>query len=383
MQRGAKSLAAITGVAKSLLGLRQTRVGGFEVAEAFGQRFSYWREPYHYLGACPTLFSIHIQNVPTSRRWPPEVRIPEAARLLTTKAPAVSAGWQAKRLQAAIDRRSRALARARARKAQSGPPATALPGSNPPVTDTIPVVAGQPLPIPTTSEAEAAMAPVVARAAIGATRDIEWANVLLGFEQANKYSLRDNTGALVGFIAEEASSLSGVIFRQLLGRRRYFKASVFDVSGREVFRLKRPFYFISSNMVVETPDGQVIGEVKQRWHLWRRNYDLYYQKKQFAAVEAGFLSWNFELKDERGGPMAAINRDWSGFGKELFTDAGMYAIHLGDAVPSREDVEARARGAGEKLLEPPAPDSRPQSSELCKPRVRTLLPCWWFAHGRC
>lgn len=28
-------------------------------------------------------------------------------------------------------------------------------------------------------------------------------------------------------------------------------------------------------MFVEDGSGNIIGEVQQRWHLWRRNYDLY------------------------------------------------------------------------------------------------------------
>lgn len=39
--------------------------------------------------------------------------------------------------------------------------------------------------------------------------------------------------------------------------------------------MRRPFYFINSSMFIEDGNGQVIGEVQQRWHLWRRNYDLY------------------------------------------------------------------------------------------------------------
>ena len=39
--------------------------------------------------------------------------------------------------------------------------------------------------------------------------------------------------------------------------------------------MRRPFYFINSSMFVEDGSGNIIGEVQQRWHLWRRNYDLY------------------------------------------------------------------------------------------------------------
>lgn len=40
----------------------------------------------------------------------------------------------------------------------------------------------------------------------------------------------------------------------------------------------------------------------------RRNYDLYVDKRQFAAIRSGFLSWDFELHDEVGRPLAKIDR---------------------------------------------------------------------------
>ena len=54
-------------------------------------------------------------------------------------------------------------------------------------------------------------------------------------------------------------------------------------------------------MYVENGSGDVLGEIQQRWHLWRRNYDLYLNKAQFARIEGNFLAWEFELKDEKGG----------------------------------------------------------------------------------
>lgn len=60
-------------------------------------------------------------------------------------------------------------------------------------------------------------------------------------------------------------------------------------------------YLISSTMYVESGDGHPIGEIQQRWHLYKRNYDLYMNKKQFAAIAGTFLAWEFELKDEQGG----------------------------------------------------------------------------------
>ena len=85
-----------------------------------------------------------------------------------------------------------------------------------------------------------------------------------------------------------------------------------------------------SRLFIEDGKGAVVGEVHQRWHLWKRKYDLYLGKRQFAAIEGGFLAWEFALRDSDGGVLALIDRNFQGFGKELFTDAGKYVIHFGE-----------------------------------------------------
>ncbi|XP_010467053.1 PREDICTED: altered inheritance rate of mitochondria protein 25-like [Camelina sativa] len=181
---------------------------------------------------------------------------------------------------------------------------------------------------PKTSE-EVKIATLLARSNLLVTRDIEWANLVLGFEQENRYIVVDvcYPQAPVGSIREQ----SNLIARQLLRTRRPFVASITDALGNELFRVRRPFWWITSSIYAEI-DGEEIGVVHRRWHLWRRIYDLYLGNTQFAVVEnPGFWNWTFTVKDADGEVLAQIDRDWRGFGFEIFTDAGQYVIRFGKA----------------------------------------------------
>ncbi|KAL8464930.1 hypothetical protein ACS0TY_034424 [Phlomoides rotata] len=188
---------------------------------------------------------------------------------------------------------------------------------------------------------ESMVAPLLARSNLLITRDIEWANLVLGFEQENRYAIVDvcfpQTPA--GYIREQ----SNVIARQLLRQRRPFIAYITDGLGNELFRVRRPFWWITSSIYAEI-NGKEIGVVHRRWHLWRRIYDLYLGNKQFAVVEnPGFWNWTFTMKDIDGNVLAEVDRDWRGFGFEIFTDAGQYVIRFGSAnagvVPAPEVQE--------------------------------------------
>ncbi|RDX77552.1 hypothetical protein CR513_42315, partial [Mucuna pruriens] len=182
------------------------------------------------------------------------------------------------------------------------------------------------------SPQEAKVAPLLARSNLLITRDIEWANLVLGFEQENRYAIVDACypQSPVGYIREQ----SNVITRQLLRLRRPFVAYITDALGNELFRVRRPFWWITSSIYAEI-DGKEVGVVHRRWHLWRRIYDLYLGNKQFAVVEnPGLWNWTFTLKDIDGEVLAQIDRDWRGFGFEILTDAGQYVIRFGSSDPS-------------------------------------------------
>lgn len=190
------------------------------------------------------------------------------------------------------------------------------------------------------SPEEARVAPLLARSNLLITRDIEWANLVLGFEQENRYAMVDvcYPQSPVGFIREQ----SNVIMRQLLRLRRPFVAYIVDAMGNELFRVRRPFWWITSSIYAEV-NGKEVGVVHRRWHLWRRVYDLYLGNKQFAAVEnPGFWNWTFTLKDIDGKVLAEIDRDWRGFGFEIFTDAGQYVIRFGSSDPNSKSGPAKA-----------------------------------------
>ena len=110
-----------------------------------------------------------------------------------------------------------------------------------------------------------------------------------------------------------------------------------------------------------TPGGEPVldtfSEAQQRWHLWRRRYDLFLRQDlsanaptpqtdgvtfehtlsktnehppeaqlehfvQFAKIDEGFWAWHFTLRDSRGEELASISRAFRGFGREIFTDTG-------------------------------------------------------------
>ncbi|CAG8659887.1 877_t:CDS:2, partial [Paraglomus brasilianum] len=169
---------------------------------------------------------------------------------------------------------------------------------------------------------------ILANSALVVTRQLEMLNIFLGFEQANKYAILDPDGHNVGYIAEQQASFTALLLRQAFRTHRSFTAVVMDANGNVIVKLWRPFAWINSRLFVSTAEGEPIGEVQQQWHLWRRCYNLFVKRRQFAKIDGGFWTWSFTLEDERSGVLGKVDRNFRGFGREIFTDTGQYVIRM-------------------------------------------------------
>lgn len=128
--------------------------------------------------------------------------------------------------------------------------------------------------------------------------------VILGSHQW--LTIANENEDILGYIAEESQGFLSLFSRQLFRTHRPFRALVMDRFGSPILwvsirppyfstslytylqtQLRRPFAWINSRMFVQrlhehnpyTPEGEPVldtfAEVQQRWHLWRRKYDLF------------------------------------------------------------------------------------------------------------
>ena len=78
---------------------------------------------------------------------------------------------------------------------------------------------------------------ILSNSAIVVTRQLELMNVMLGFEQANKYVIMDPKGGHIGYMAEKDLGMGSMMARQAFSTHRSFTTHVFDRHGKEVLRV--------------------------------------------------------------------------------------------------------------------------------------------------
>lgn len=91
-------------------------------------------------------------------------------------------------------------------------------------------------------------------------RQLEMMNVLMGFEQANRYVIMDPHGNHIGYLAEQEHGIGNAVARQMFKTHRSFTTHVFDREEKEILRFHRPFSWINSRIRVYDAVGKNGGE---------------------------------------------------------------------------------------------------------------------------
>lgn len=98
---------------------------------------------------------------------------------------------------------------------------------------------------------------------------------------------------------------SSIVMIDLLSRSM-LQLIVFGVLGSSGIYVHKLVYMVTPNFILLTP-------------AWLHRSATSIHSYSLNLVQVGVT-----------GPMALIDRNFQGFGKELFTDAGKYVIHFGD-----------------------------------------------------
>jgi uncharacterized protein YxjI len=156
-----------------------------------------------------------------------------------------------------------------------------------------------------------------------------WLEILLSFEMRNSYDVYDGETPVFR-VQELGAGFLSFVKRIFLGTLRPFQAAVVDLgSGEAVLELRRPFRFYFHRLEVFSPTGERVGAIQRRWSWLRRIYVIEDVVGQVVADIFGPIlrPWTFELRvnDQVRG---LIQKRWSGFLKEAFTDADNFGVDL-------------------------------------------------------
>ncbi|XP_064478023.1 phospholipid scramblase 2-like [Ornithodoros turicata] len=181
------------------------------------------------------------------------------------------------------------------------------------------------------------------------SQQIQLLEVMVGYEQKNKYVIKNSMGQFVYFAAEETDCCTRCVF----GGLRPFEIKIYDYKQTEVIRFFRPlrcdsccFFCCLQEMEVQAPAGVPIGYIRQDFAIIYPMFTLMNARREpTLKIKGPFITsscfgdvkfeiWTVDWRYKIG----ILSKNWSGLVREMFTSADNFSI----SVPIDLDVRMKA-----------------------------------------
>ena len=150
---------------------------------------------------------------------------------------------------------------------------------------------------------------------------------IFGWERRNRYVIRTETDQIIGYCEEAKLGFGDVLLRQFLGHWRTFDIIGTDIHQQKVFRAHHPFRWFFNRLEIYGAGDRPVGSLQQHFAWFNKKFDfLDSQNRTIMSMTSPFWRfWQFPVV--RGTKsVSLIEKKWSGFGKELFTDADNFKV---------------------------------------------------------
>lgn len=156
------------------------------------------------------------------------------------------------------------------------------------------------------------------------------------FKAANNYDIYDaDTSEMIMMCREENLNFFTKLFRfSDYKRNTPFNIEIKTASGEKVLTVKRGISVFLSTVQVLDENDKLVGIFKQKFFSFGGRFAVRdADGKELCMLKGKWTSWDFRFVKE-GVEFAQVSKKWAGLGKELFTSADNYVLHIDEKVPA-------------------------------------------------
>lgn len=145
----------------------------------------------------------------------------------------------------------------------------------------------------------------------------------------NEYQVFDGNGEKIGNIRQKLST-GQKFLRVLLNKSMLpFHLEIRNINNELQATISRGWTFFMSKIEIRDGNGQVVGNIKQKFQLLKPKFKIFDPSGlPIAEISGDWKAWNFVIKDHMDREMGIITKKWAGAMKEIFTTADKYNVSL-------------------------------------------------------
>ena len=153
--------------------------------------------------------------------------------------------------------------------------------------------------------------------------------MLTGWAVAREFDIVDSIGRQRGSVAQQGQDVVSTLGRTFFSGWLAIQFAVFSYPSQQLaMTLRRPFFWLFSEMTIDGASGERLGSAKRRFSMITKRYDLRDASGQtFATIATPLLHpWTFPIFDRSGQQRAEIAKKWAGMTEEMITEAQRFKI---------------------------------------------------------
>jgi len=157
------------------------------------------------------------------------------------------------------------------------------------------------------------------------------------FKAANSFDIYDpDTGKIVLECREERLSPITKFFRFTAYKRMTpFEIDICEPGKPKILTVQRGVNIFLSTVNVLDQKNNVVGQFRQKFFSIGGKFDVLGKNGSvLCSLKGKWTSWEFKFIAPDGKEFATISKKWSGLGRELFTSADNYVLHIDQDVPA-------------------------------------------------
>ena len=156
-------------------------------------------------------------------------------------------------------------------------------------------------------------------------QEVEHLEAVTGLETENSYSISTPDGERLLYAYEE----SDVMGRMFLEKHRPLSIHVVNEDNEPILTANRSFFWFLSHLHVQDGEGREVGSLRRRFNLLNRRFSIEDPVGTvLAEIRGPLLRPNTFMVYKQDEEIARVTKQWSGIGREAFTDADTFRIEM-------------------------------------------------------
>ena len=156
-------------------------------------------------------------------------------------------------------------------------------------------------------------------------QEVEHLEAFTHLETKNRYRVLTPDGDRILYAYEE----SGFLGRMFLKTHPPLSIHVVDNDNEPVLTASRSFFWFLSHLHVQDGAGREVGSLRRRFSILNRQFELEDSTgAMLAEIRGPLLRPNTFMVYKQGEEIGRVTKQWSGIGRETFTDADTFRVQL-------------------------------------------------------